>query len=246
MILLWPCRNYWISSTWSQHLARPGYNRAYAGVDLAGPEQPLYASQHNGKVLQSMWSTVGYGYTTFVEYYDQSGSAVLRCRNAHQKSLAVATGDRVQVGQVLGILDSTGNSTGNHTHFETWLRMDGNWQNIDPLDDKYGIKFTHNVPDVIPLDGTPPVVGGDTVFTVPEAEFVEIKTSAVITSTINLRQSPFVSARIVGSVWPGQTWQFCGSHKDILGNTWFAIRRYLSVGWAAAHYNGETWLEAVQ
>jgi len=87
MKIMWPCdrNNVWITDDWSEHLQRPGYNRAYAGTDLAGPEQPLNPSQYNGKVLQAMWSNAGYGYTTFVEHYDPSGKAVLRIRNAHQK-----------------------------------------------------------------------------------------------------------------------------------------------------------------
>ncbi len=59
--LLWPCERstVWISSTWEQHLRRPGYNREYAGVDLAGQEQPLRPDQFDGRVLQSMMSYSG-------------------------------------------------------------------------------------------------------------------------------------------------------------------------------------------
>ena len=87
--VLWPCdrAQVWLSSDWEDHVARPGYNRAYAGTDLAGQEQPLRSSQCGGKVLQAMWSTQGYGFTVFVEY-----AGILRTRVAHLKNLEVEIG----------------------------------------------------------------------------------------------------------------------------------------------------------
>ncbi|WP_302970991.1 M23 family metallopeptidase [Ruthenibacterium lactatiformans] len=39
---------------------------------------------------------------------------------AHCSSICVTPGQRVQQGEVIGYVGSTGNSTGNHLHFEVW------------------------------------------------------------------------------------------------------------------------------
>lgn len=241
--ILWPCERskVWISSTWQDHLNRPGYNRDYAGTDLAGIEQPLRPSQYNGKVLQSMWSTAGYGYTTFIEH-----SGILRIRNAHQKTLGVKVGDIVNPSQSLGIMDSTGNSTGTHTHWEVWLKYSTGWRNVDPLDPSHGIQIVNDPAMLVALPGEeiPPM---DPVFTPPALpDLVMVKPTYKITTWINLRQRPSLNATKIGEIKPGQEWVYWGYKVDTLGNYWYALRKGDVVGWAAGYYNGELWLEQVE
>ena len=40
---------------------------------------------------------------------------------AHCSAICVNSGQQVQQGEVIGFVGSTGNSTGNHLHFETWM-----------------------------------------------------------------------------------------------------------------------------
>lgn len=239
MKILYPCASFYVSCTWREHLARPGYKREYAGVDFAGIEQPLHGSQHNGHTLQAHFSSQGYGYTTFVEY-----AGILRIRNAHQKNLGVKVGDPVGLDTYLGTLDTTGNSTGNHTHFEVWIKRGGVWHNVDPFNPDNGILLTHNKSEIVPLDGeeAPPMPE----FEIPEIpELVKVTPTERVTKWINLRALPMLNSADLGDVRPGEVWEMFSSYTDVRGNVWFAVMKGNRIGWCAAYYSGEQWLREV-
>ena len=83
---------------------------------------PVYA-MHDGIVQVDGWSTVGYGFQVVI----QGGE--WWSRYAHCASENVSVGQRVRAGQVIGLGDSTGNSTGPHLHLE--IKRLG--QPVDPL-----------------------------------------------------------------------------------------------------------------
>jgi len=231
-----------ISSSWQDHLNRPGYNRAYAGTDLAGAEQPLRPSQFNGKILQAMWSTQGYGYTTFVEHGN-----LLRIRNAHQKNIAVSVGQIVNPQDFLGTLGTTGNSTGNHTHWEVWLKYDTGWRNIDPLDESMGIQIVNNTNELIPLGDDVPDSIPPPEFELPKIpELPNTKVTAKVTSWVNIRSLPKANSYDLGDIRPGDVCELCGYKVDSYGNIWFAIKKDDIVGWAAAYYNGQSWMQIIE
>lgn len=83
----------------------------HAGVDIAG-SGPIRASRA-GTVTQASFSG-SYGFTVIIDH--GNGYATLY---AHmQPNLSVAPGQSVSQGQQLGIMGTTGRSTGVHLHFE--------------------------------------------------------------------------------------------------------------------------------
>ncbi len=93
------------------------------GVDLGlGTGQDVYA-MHNGVVLESGFSAVGYGNTVLLQ------NETYTSRYGHLQVCLVSPGQNVQAGQLIGYGDTTGNSTGNHLHLE--LKISGTF--VDPL-----------------------------------------------------------------------------------------------------------------
>lgn len=88
------------------------WGRLHAGIDIAAPTgTPIYAAKA-GTVLVA-GSQSGYGNTVVLDHGDMS------TRYAHQSRLAVAQGERVGQGDLIGFVGSSGRSTGPHLHFET-------------------------------------------------------------------------------------------------------------------------------
>jgi murein DD-endopeptidase MepM/ murein hydrolase activator NlpD len=94
-----------------------GSRRRHNGVDLAAPTgTPVYATA-DGIVGRADWFS-SYGLYISIEH-----GAELETRYAHMSKLAVAAGDRVRKGDIIGYVGSTGRSTGPHLHYE--VRVDG-------------------------------------------------------------------------------------------------------------------------
>lgn len=96
--------------------------RRHNGVDLAGPTgTPVYATA-NGLVARAD------RFGTYGKYIQIEHGGQLQTRYAHLSGYAVSAGDRVQKGQLIGYIGSTGRSTGPHLHYE--VRVAG--QAVDP------------------------------------------------------------------------------------------------------------------
>lgn len=98
------------------------FSSGHKGLDIAiAGGTPIYAA-HNGTVVATTghWT---YGNVVMIDNGD--GIATLY---AHMQSAAiVSVGETVTQGQVIGYVGSTGNSSGNHLHFE--VRVNGMRQN---------------------------------------------------------------------------------------------------------------------
>lgn len=84
----------------------------HSGVDIGLPfGTPIYAAE-DGTVIEARWGG-GYGNMLLVRH--DNG---LVTRYGHASKLLVSRGERVKRGQTIGLVGSTGRSTGPHIHFE--------------------------------------------------------------------------------------------------------------------------------
>ncbi len=83
------------------------------GIDIAGNlGNPIYAADH-GVVVYAGWNDYGYGEMIVIDH--GSGWQTLY---AHLSQVNVICGQEVYQGDIIGLMGSTGKSTGPHLHFE--------------------------------------------------------------------------------------------------------------------------------
>ena len=88
-----------------------GASTDHKGVDLAGPEgTPIYASR-SGTVTIAQFSRSA-GYYVTINHGDGFSSVYM-----HMTHYTVSKGQKVDAGQIIGYMGSTGISTGSHLHF---------------------------------------------------------------------------------------------------------------------------------
>ena len=101
---IWPVPNYKYVSRWM--------GNGHRGADIcAAYGTPILASD-SGKVIAAGWH---YSYGNYVEIDHGNGYKTLY---GHMSALNCTQGQAVSQGDVIGYVGSTGNSTGNHCHFE--------------------------------------------------------------------------------------------------------------------------------
>ncbi|MGI6226717.1 MAG: peptidoglycan DD-metalloendopeptidase family protein [Peptococcales bacterium] len=100
-----------------------GKRTFHDGVDIAATHGSGVYAYSSGRVVQAGWSG-GYGYNIVL---DHGGG--LRTRYAHLSKISVKAGQKVDTGQRIGSVGSTGTSTGPHLHFEVII----NGQTKNPL-----------------------------------------------------------------------------------------------------------------
>ena len=92
------------------------FKATHPGIDIHGTlEGALYAID-DGIVTTAGWNSGGYGNMILIDH----GNGMIS-RYGHASVLFVHAGDQVTKGQTIGMVGSTGHSTGPHVHFEIYL-----------------------------------------------------------------------------------------------------------------------------
>jgi murein DD-endopeptidase MepM/ murein hydrolase activator NlpD len=89
------------------------WGRMHKGVDIAAPIGTPVVAAAPGEVISAGWNSGGYGNLVKVQHDD--GSITLY---AHNSRILVRPGQKVEQGELISEMGSTGFSTGPHLHFE--------------------------------------------------------------------------------------------------------------------------------
>jgi murein DD-endopeptidase MepM/ murein hydrolase activator NlpD len=111
-----PVEGGWVSSGFGQREEHPvlGHveGRTHDGYDFAVTEGTPVKATMAGEVVYAGWRG-GYGKTVVIEHAD--GFSTLY---GHARELRASPGDKVEAGDVIAFVGSTGLSTGPHLHYE--------------------------------------------------------------------------------------------------------------------------------
>ncbi len=104
---VWPVPQYTYVSRWM--------SSGHRGADICAPYGTTIIASDSGEVITAGWH---YSYGNYVVIDHGNGWRTLY---GHMSAIAVSQGQGVSKGQTIGYVGSTGNSTGNHCHFEMYL-----------------------------------------------------------------------------------------------------------------------------
>lgn len=119
-----------VSSNFNPSRLHPihGTRRPHLGTDYAAPPGTPIKAAGDGKIIHR-GRKGGYGHTVIIQHGTRYTTLYAHMRG-YRRGLSV--GDRVQQGDVIGYVGSTGLSTGPHLHYE--FRVDGTHRNPRTVD----------------------------------------------------------------------------------------------------------------
>jgi murein DD-endopeptidase MepM/ murein hydrolase activator NlpD len=95
----------------------------HTGIDIAAPKGTPVVAANNGKIIISGWNTA---YGNYIVISHGGGQTTLY---GHMSKLLVKKGEEVKRGDKIGLVGSTGWSTGPHLHFEISI----NGKTVNPM-----------------------------------------------------------------------------------------------------------------
>ncbi len=98
--------------TVSKHITQY-YGWRHSGLDVGSKQGLAIYASLDGKVITAGWTNTGYGNYVVIDH----GSGI-KTLYGHMSKISVTKGQWVEQGQVIGLIGSTGRSTGPHLHFE--------------------------------------------------------------------------------------------------------------------------------
>ncbi|TVQ09380.1 MAG: M23 family peptidase [Leptolyngbya sp. DLM2.Bin27] len=147
---------------WRMHPIQQSW-RFHSGTDLAAPTGTPVLATRAGRVAVSDFLG-GYGLTVILRH----GDGNLESRYAHLSQLTVRAGEWVEQGEVIGLVGSTGNSTGPHLHFELRQLTGEGWIAKDPIE-----VLEYGLANLLEMVGNPLVALGRGVAPAAEAADTE-------------------------------------------------------------------------
>lgn len=106
-----------------------GTRRFHSGIDIGAPSGTPVVATATGTVVSAGWNG-GYGKAIVIQHND-----TLQTLYGHLSEISVQPGQQITQGTVIGLVGSTGNSTGPHLHFETRSPGANGWVAVDPTPD---------------------------------------------------------------------------------------------------------------
>lgn len=219
--------------------------RFHSGVDIAGGTEgnvniiaakdgvvvyPTLGVANNCPSSNSL-SSCGGGYGNYVIIQHGDGNYTLYA-HLYQNSITVKAGDSVKQGQVIGKMGSSGNSTGNHLHFEIREGSNSGSSTVNPLNyissenpravftgDEF-LKWLNSWEGHSPIDGEYYVVEniGDGVRTVGGGVTLENNPSSFAAYGINISDYP-VGSKIPISIVDSIQLELIAAKRSTIENT---------------------------
>jgi murein DD-endopeptidase MepM/ murein hydrolase activator NlpD len=112
-----------------------GNRRFHSGLDIGAPAGSPVVATGAGTVISAGWNG-GYGKAIIIQHSDTQQTLY-----GHLSEVSVQAGQTIAQGTVIGLVGSTGNSTGPHLHFESRMpNIAGTWSAVDPTQEiKYAV-----------------------------------------------------------------------------------------------------------
>lgn len=107
--LAWPAVGGYISSSMGYR-----WGRMHKGIDIAGPSNRTIKAADNGTIEFAGWDGA-YGNKVVINHNNG-----MKTIYGHLASISVKRGQTVERGKKIGVMGSTGRSTGTHLHFEVY------------------------------------------------------------------------------------------------------------------------------
>jgi murein DD-endopeptidase MepM/ murein hydrolase activator NlpD len=109
---IWPLQGR-VTSYFGRRNLGMGTASFHSAIDIAAPTGTPITAARSGTVIYAGWSNRGYG--NLVKIQHSNGDETWY---AHQSEIWVGVGQALHQGETLGLVGSTGLSTGPHLHFE--------------------------------------------------------------------------------------------------------------------------------
>lgn len=106
-----------------------GRRRFHAGIDISAPTGTPVVAVGAGTVVSAGWRS-GYGKTITIQH-----SETQQTLYGHLSEISVQAGQTIAQGTVIGLVGSTGNSTGPHLHYESLMPNGDRWTAVNPSEE---------------------------------------------------------------------------------------------------------------